>query len=98
MNFSRIFGIILSIFLLEAVAAYSEIGAPSVATNDVMALTAGSAELHGTINTGGNAAAGWFEWVTTSSLGKRTDPQVFPVGTTSVTLVASIKGLVPHTT
>ena len=98
MNFSRTFGIIVSIFLLGAVAAYSETGTPSITTNGATAVTAGSAELHGTINTGGNAAAGWFEWGTTSSLGKRTDPQVFAVGTSSVTLVASIRELEPHTT
>src|SRR3989441_11269050 len=98
MNFSRTFGIIVSIFLLGAVAAYSETGTPSITTNGATAVPAGSAELHGTINAGGNAAAGWFEWGTTSSLGKRTDPQVFAVGTSSVTLVASIRELEPHTT
>src|SRR5437870_3941155 len=98
MNFSRTFGIIVSIFLLGAVAAYSETGTPSITTNGATAVTAGSAELHGTINTGGNAATGWFEWGTTSSLGKRTDPQVFAVGTSSVTFVASIRELEPHTT
>ncbi len=98
MHFSRTFGIILSIFLLGAVAGYSETGTPSITTNDATAVAASSAELHGTINTGGNAGAGWFEWGTTSSLGKRTDPQVFAVGTTSVTLVTSIRDLAPHTT
>src|SRR5213593_127170 len=98
MHFSRTFGIILSIFLLGAVAGYSETGTPSITTNDATAVTASSAELHGAINTGGNAGAGWFEWGTTSSLGKRTDPQVFAVGTTSATLVASIRDLAPHTT
>src|SRR5262249_35226005 len=97
MNFSRTFLIIVSIMLLGAVAGYSETGTPSITTNDATAVTANSAELHGAINTGGNAAAGWFEWGTTSSLGKRTDPQVFPVGTSSVTLVASIRDLAPHT-
>src|SRR5881628_1924999 len=98
MNFSRTFGIIVSIFLLGTVAAYSETGTPSITTNGATAVTASSAELHGTINMGGNAGAEWFEWGTTSSLGKRTDPQVFAVGTTSVTLVASIRGLEAHTT
>src|SRR3989442_9090668 len=98
MNFSRTFGIIVSIFLLGAVAAYSETGTPSITTNGATAVTAGSAELHGTINTGGNPAAAWFEWGKTSSLGKPTHPQVFSVGTTSVTPLASIRVLPPHTT
>ncbi len=38
MNFSRTFGIILSILLLGAVAGYSETGTPSITTNDATAV------------------------------------------------------------
>ena len=98
MKFAGRPAILLSIFLLGAVAGYSETGTPTITTNEATAVTASSAELHGTINTGGKSVGGWFEWGTTSSLGKRTDSQVFADGTTSVTLVASISYLEPHTT
>src|SRR5438094_6976613 len=83
---------------MGAVAGYSETVTPAVTTNDATAVTANSAELHAVINTGAHTVAGWFEWGTTTSLGKRTDAQVFTDGATSVTLVASIRNLEPHTT
>src|SRR3989442_13519126 len=97
MNFSRTFGIIVSIFLLGAVAAYSETGTPSITTNGATAVTAGSAELHGTINTGGNAAAGGVEWGTTRFLRERTGPQDLAGGARSATLGASLRELEAHT-
>ncbi len=39
MNFSRTFGIIVSIFLLGAVAAYSETGTPSITNGDIKTFT-----------------------------------------------------------
>ncbi len=98
MKFAGYAVILLSIFLLGAVPGYSETGTSTVTTNDATAVTANSAELHGAINTGGHTVAGWFEWGTTTSLGKRTDAQVFTDGTPSVALVASIRNLESHTT
>ena len=92
------FGILITVLVLGAVAGFSEGTSPSVATNDSTAVTSNSAELHGTINPAGGATAGWFEWGTTSALGKRTDAQIFPEGTAAITLTASIRNLEPHTT
>src|SRR5438128_1270554 len=39
MNFSRTFGIIVSIFLLGTVAAYSETGTPSITNGDIKTFT-----------------------------------------------------------
>src|SRR5438093_10956810 len=39
MNFSRTFGIIVSVFLLGTVAAYSETGTPSIINGDIKTFT-----------------------------------------------------------
>ncbi len=78
--------------------AYSETTTISVATSDATSVTTSSAELHGLINPGGSAAAAWFEWGTTASLGARSDVQTFPAGTAAVTFVKSLRNLQPHTT
>src|SRR5437899_7114640 len=72
--------ILMSVFLVGTVVAYSEGSSPSVATNDATDVTTTSAVLHGTMNSGDNSAAVWFEWGTTTALGARTDAQVYPAG------------------
>ena len=79
-------------------AAYSETTALSVSTGEATAVMTNSAELHGIINPGGIGAAGWFEWGTTTSLGNRTDVQMFGDGTSALTFTASLRDLQPHTT
>ena len=69
MRFAGRLAILLTFILWVAVAGYSEGTSPSVATNEAAAVTSTSAELHGTINSGGSSVAGWFEWGTTTSLG-----------------------------
>src|SRR5438552_14209597 len=98
MKLSGRLGILVTLLLLGTAAAFSEGSGPSIATNDAMAVSANSAELHGTINPAGGATAGWFEWGTTSALGKRTDAQIFPEGTAAITFAASIRNLEPRTT
>jgi hypothetical protein len=84
---------------LGVVAGYSQTTTPSATTNDATAVTANSAQLNGTLVPGGSgSAAGWFEWGTTTSLGKRTDPQIFSDGSRTITLTASLSNLDPHTT
>ena len=70
----------------------------SATTNDAAAVTPNSATLNGTLVPGGVSSAGWFEWGTTASFGKRTEPQIFSNGSETITLVASISNLNPHTT
>src|SRR5207249_10636222 len=66
--------ILLDILTFIASVAYSQTTTTfSVATTEATAITAGSAELHGSINPGGSSAAAWFDWGTTTSLGNRTD-------------------------
>src|SRR2546425_2068511 len=86
----------MSVFLVGTVVAYSEGSSPSVATNDATDVTTTSAVLHGTMNSGDNSAAVWFEWGTTTALGARTDAQVYPAGK-STTFIGSVRSLQPHT-
>src|SRR5262249_26101764 len=62
------------------------------------AITASSAELHGNINPGGNTAAAWFEWGTTTSFGNRTETGLVGDGTITLNLSQSIGSLQSHTT
>ncbi len=99
MRFTGRLGILIWILLSAVVATYAEANTASITTNDPTDVTANSAGLHATLNPGGATAAGWFEWGKTTSLGQRTDPQIFSDGTaTSVALSASIRNLDPHTT
>ena len=87
-------------FLLTLVTgiAYSQTSGLSVGTSEATAVSATSAELHGTINPGGSPAAAWFEWGATTALGTRTDAQTFIDATSTVTFAQSIRNLQPHTT
>src|SRR5437867_1137259 len=97
MNFSRTFGIIVSIFLLGTVAAYSETGTPSITTNDATAVTSSGATLNGSINPGGGSLSVWFDWGTSTSLGNRTEVQTILSGTTAVAVTFSLSKLQPNT-
>ena len=91
--------ILLDILTFIASVAYSQTTTTfSVATTEATAITAGSAELHGSINPGGSSAAAWFEWGTTTSLGNRTDARLVGDGTTTVNLSQPIGNLQPRTT
>ena len=74
-------------FLLTLVTgiAYSQTSGLSVGTSEATAVSATSAELHGTINPGGSPAAAWFEWGATTALGTRMDAQMFIDATSIVT-------------
>ena len=104
MRFARCLGMLICASLLGALAGYSQTNTgsssstASATTNDATAVTSNSATLNGALVPGGVSSAGWFEWGTSSSLGKRTDPQIFSDGSSTITLVASIGNLNPHTT
>src|SRR5690349_1167389 len=102
MKFARSVGMLVWVFSSAVVAGYSQITipvpTPSVTTNDATGVTSNSAQLNGFLVTGGGSSAGWFEWGTTTSLGKRTDPKVFSDGSATITLAATISNLNPHTT
>src|SRR5712691_6667622 len=85
MRFARYVGILVCVLSLGVVAGYSQTttpsATPSATTNDATGVTTNSAQLSGTLVPGGaGSAAGWFEWGTTTSLGKRTEPQIFSDG------------------
>src|SRR4029077_7614564 len=104
MRFARCLGMFICALSLGVLAGYSQTSTgstgstASAATNDATAVTPNSATLNGALVPGGVSSEGWFEGGTTSSLGKRTDPQIFSDGSATITLVASIGSLNPHTT
>jgi phosphodiesterase/alkaline phosphatase D-like protein len=71
--------------------------AVSAATADAIGLTSNTATLNGTVNPGGGSVTTWFDWGTSTSLGRRTDVQTVPAGTTAVPVSFSLKSLQPHT-
>ncbi|HEY2385043.1 MAG TPA: hypothetical protein VGK48_28035 [Terriglobia bacterium] len=87
----------LSLLLIGVAAGYSQTGNLSVATNDATGITSNSTVLNGTLTAANNSVGIWFEWGTTTALGTKTSPQVFPGGTTT-TFTASLSNLQPHTT
>lgn len=86
------------LFLMNAVASYSQTGTPAVTTNNASSITSNAAALSGTIDPGGSAVAGWFEWGTSNSLGTRSAIQTFAAGTDSIALTAALTNLQPQTT
>jgi phosphodiesterase/alkaline phosphatase D-like protein len=88
---------ILVILAWTATNGYPQTPTPafSIATTEATAISANSAELHGTINPVGTAAA-WFDWGTSTALGNRTDGRTI-TGTTAQSLTATLRGLQPHT-
>jgi hypothetical protein len=89
--------IFLDIFTFIAGLAYAETTTLfSVTTTDATAITASSAELHGTINPGGSPAAAWFEWGATTSFGNRTETRLAGDGTAAVN-VSQSTGIFNHT-
>src|ERR1051325_3004606 len=91
---------LFALVLASAVSAfaYTENTATlSVTTSDATAVTATSAELHGTINPG-VPAGGWFEWGATTSLGSKTDVVTFGDTTEPIQFALSLRNLQPHTT
>jgi hypothetical protein len=70
----------------------------TVVTNDATSITPTSGVLNGTINLSGSAAAAWFEWGTTTSLGTRTDSQVFQDAKGAKAFTATLTNLKPGTT
>src|SRR5690242_10630134 len=94
----RLLAVCAQIVILGAIFAYSEPTPLVVVTNDGGSVTSNSAVLNGTINPGGMIAAGWFEWGTTTSLGTRTDVQMFQDSASPLNFTASLRNLQPHTT
>jgi hypothetical protein len=92
--------VLLDLLTFIASVAYSQTTTPSfsVTTGDATAITATSAELHGTINPGGGSSAAWFEWGTTSSLGTRSETRLVGDGTTTINISQLIGNLQPRTT
>src|SRR3954463_5110754 len=102
MKFGRYFAILICALMLGtalgAAQSTNPSTTPSVITSDATSITTSSAQLNGSLVSNGGSFAGWFLWGTTTSLGQRTDPQIFSDGSTSATLVASLGKLNPHTT
>src|SRR5438477_12756006 len=90
--------LLAQILIFGAVFAYSQSTPIAVLTNDAGSVTSSSAVLNGTINPGGLVAAGWFEWGTTTSLGTRSDVQMFQDSTSPLNFTATVRNLQPHTT
>src|SRR5262245_29079555 len=92
--------VLLDLLTFVASVAYSQTTTLSfsVTTTDATAITASSAELHGTVNPGGGSSAAWFEWGTTSSFGNRTETRLVVDGTTTLNLSQPIGNLQPRTT
>jgi phosphodiesterase/alkaline phosphatase D-like protein len=84
-----------------AVKTFTTADAPvtsiTATTTDATSIGGTSAELHGAIAGGNGTLAGWFEWGTTTSLGTRTDAQVFTDGR-SVAMSQRLSNLRPGTT
>src|SRR6266550_148343 len=98
-RFVRPLGLWVSILILGTVAGYSQNSASSATTNDATAITTSAAQLNGVIVPGTTSTvAGWFEWGTTTALGKRTDPQIFSNPAATIALTATLSNLEPHTT
>ena len=85
--------LLAQILIFGAVFAYSQSTPIAVLTNDAGSVTSSSAVLNGTINPGGLVAAGWFEWGTTTSLGTRSDVQMFQDSTSPLNFTATVRNL-----
>src|SRR5437667_11446812 len=87
-------------FLLTLVTgiAYSQTSGLSVGTSEAMAVSATSADVHGTINPGGSQAAACFECGATTALVTGTDAQTVIDATGTVTFAQSIRSYQPHPT
>ena len=98
MRFARYIGMLVCFLSLFTVAGYAQNSASSATTNDATAITTTAAQLNGVIVPGTtNTVAGWFEWGTTTALGKRTDPQIFSNPAATIALTATLSNLEPHT-
>jgi hypothetical protein len=83
--------------VLSFTTASERPGSLSITASEASAVTATSASLKASVNTGGAAAVGFFEWGTSADLGRRTDLQSLAPGSDG-TFVQPLSGLQPGTT